>query len=292
MLSLLDPKLDYIFKNIFGTEANKRLLVSLLNAVLRGNPHIADITLQNTDIAKILEEDKASRLDVRARTDKGIEIDVEIQCRNTGEIPARAFHYLANMMPHVVKADESYNKANVMSVWILGENVTERENAISEAYMTFQPNNPDPYQIMTDNARIIFIELNKFDPRTENQQNLLTAWLSFLKNPAFMDQKFLKIKEVNEAMRTLKYISADDEMRAIADLRARTISDKNSELTTAREEGREEGRQEGREEGREEGKNEQAEEMAKRMLRDGLSIDAVSKYSGLSEEEIERINRQ
>ena len=87
MSNLLDPKQDYIFKNIFGVEKNKKLLLSLLNAILDGNPHINDLTMRNTEISKILKEDKTTRLDVRARTDTGIEIDIEIQCQNTGEIP-------------------------------------------------------------------------------------------------------------------------------------------------------------------------------------------------------------
>lgn len=250
MLGLLDPKLDYIFKNIFGVEKNKRLLISLLNAILRDKPHIESVTLKNPEITKILEEDKTSRLDVKAETDDGLLIDVEIQCRNTGEIPARAFHYLANMMPHVVKKNESYRKANVMSIWILGENVTDRTNPISEAYMTFQPNSPDPYQIMTDNARIIFIELEKFNPITPNLQDMLTAWLLFLKNPVFLNDQYLKVEEIKDAMDTLKYISADDEIREIADLREKTQSDKNSELTVAREEGIEEGIEIGRDDER------------------------------------------
>ncbi|MBQ8651401.1 MAG: PD-(D/E)XK nuclease family transposase, partial [Alphaproteobacteria bacterium] len=43
MRQLLDPKLDYIFKNIFGVEKNKRLLISLLNAILDNNPKINEV---------------------------------------------------------------------------------------------------------------------------------------------------------------------------------------------------------------------------------------------------------
>ncbi|MDR1551545.1 MAG: Rpn family recombination-promoting nuclease/putative transposase [Holosporaceae bacterium] len=241
MTNLLDPKLDYIFKNIFGVEKNKSILISFLNALLKGNPQICDIQLENTDITKILEEDKASRLDIKATSDEGTLLDIEIQCRNTGEIPQRAFHYLANMMPDTVKSGASYKGPKVIGIWILGENVIDRQNAIGEAYMTFQPQHPDPYQIMTDSARIFFIELPKFNPKNADMHDLLTGWLSFLKNPIFMDESFLKVKEVKEAMETLKYISADDEIRTLADLRQKTINDRNSEMTVAREAGREEG---------------------------------------------------
>ncbi|MDR2645655.1 MAG: Rpn family recombination-promoting nuclease/putative transposase, partial [Holosporaceae bacterium] len=149
MTNLLDPKQDYIFKNIFGVEQNKALLISFLNALFMGNPHIVDLTFDNPNIEKILEKDKASRLDIKATTDNKTKIDIEIQIKNTGEIPQRAFHYLANMMPRIVRKGKSYKGPNVIGIWILGENVTDRQNAIGEAYMTFQPHDPDPYQILT-----------------------------------------------------------------------------------------------------------------------------------------------
>lgn len=114
-------------------------MVSFLNALLfEGKPSISNLILENPNIEKILEEDKSSRLDIRATTNDGTMLDIEIQCKNTGEIPQRAFHYLANMMPNVIKSSESYKGSNVIGIWILGENVTKRQNAISDAYMTFQ----------------------------------------------------------------------------------------------------------------------------------------------------------
>ncbi|MDR1597722.1 MAG: Rpn family recombination-promoting nuclease/putative transposase [Holosporales bacterium] len=111
-------------------------------------------------------------------------IDVEIQCQNTGEIPERAIRYL--FTPTQVHTGESYKGPKKIGIWILGENVTDRYNAISEAYVTYQPNAPDPYQIMTDSMRIILIELPKFDPKSADMKDMLTAWLSFLKDPVYM----------------------------------------------------------------------------------------------------------
>lgn len=60
----------------------------------------------------------------------------------------------------------------------------------------------------------------------------------------------------------------------------------NDVLGIAKFEGREEGLAEGREEGREKGRVEERIETARRMLSDGLSIEMVVRYTGLSEEEI------
>jgi len=98
-----------------------------------------------------------------------------------------------------------------------------------------------------------------------------------------MDESFLKVKEVHDAMDTLKYISADDEIRAISDLRQKTINDYNSELTVAKQEGLEEGKAEGIIEGK--------RETALSMLLDGLSPETISKYTGLSVEDITSLDK-
>ena len=291
MTDLLDPKQDYIFKNIFGNEERKPLLISFLNSLLyEGKPHIKSLTLNNPNIEKILEKDKSSRLDIRATTDdKKTVLNIEIQIKNTGEIPERAIQYLANTMPRTIKSKESYKKSNVIGIWVLGENVTDRKNAISDAYMTFQANGSDPYQIMAKNARIVFIELPKFNPKKSNVNDLLTAWLSFLKDPVFMDESFLKVEEVHEAMDTLKYISADPDIRAIADLRQRTMNDRNSELTVARDEGIEIGKAKGLAEGEAKGASEKARETARKMLSENLPLEIIIKCTGLTEVEIKEL---
>ena len=77
----------------------------------------------------------------------------------------------------------------------------------------------------------------------------------------------------------------------------KTELDYRWELKQERLEGREEGRMEGREEGREEGRKEgrkegaksKAFETARKMLADGLSIDLIAKYTGLSFEAVQAL---
>ena len=64
-------------------------------------------------------------------------------------------------------------------------------------------------------------------------------------------------------------------------------------MTAAKEEGKEEGLKEGKEEGlkegKEEGLKEKSIEIAKNMLKDNVDINIISKYSGLSVEEINKL---
>ena len=67
---------------------------------------------------------------------------------------------------------------------------------------------------------------------------------------------------------------------------------KNS-IDTAKQEGKQEGLAEGMElgmkKGMEKGKNERSLEIAKTMLADGVDINLIMKYSGLTQEQIDRL---
>ena len=135
---IYDPKEDFIFKMIFGSEENKSILI--------------------------------------------IKYDIEMQCRKTKDIPNRAVYYASKLFTKDLKENDDYNKSRVISIWIFAENVTNRKSAISEALMTFQPNKEDKYEILTDNIRIIYLELRKYLINSYNYNDKLTKWVDFLTN--------------------------------------------------------------------------------------------------------------
>ena len=85
-------------------------------------------------------------------------------------------------------------------------------------------------------------------------------------------------------MDELTHMSADPETRAEYDARVREMNRIYAGQTVKYKEGLEEGRAEERAKAKAE-----KIESAKKMLQDGLSIDVVSKYSGLSVDEIEKL---
>ena len=58
MKGLLDPKMDFVFKNIFGSEKNSKILISFLNATLKPKYLITAVEIKNTDINKVLNDEK------------------------------------------------------------------------------------------------------------------------------------------------------------------------------------------------------------------------------------------
>ena len=340
-IRLYDIQKDYVFKQVFGQEKSKRVLISLLNAILRGNPKIEDITLMNTDVPKLFEDNKNIRLDVRAKISNGRFVQIEIQSQDTGEIPERAIQCISNIMAEHTYAgtpgsrcrkalehdERSYIYPKVIAIWILGTNVTTRKGAIQEAMMTYQPTESDDYEVMSDKARIIFIELCKAKPKNLNRQNMLDMWLAFLQNPLKV-KECGEVEEIEEAFDRLQYLSADENFRALAegiedarkeqavkeriaieqalkDERAKAAREK-AELRAKAEEEKAELRAKAdkekaelkamAEEEKAELKAKASEALkekllgtAKNLLKMGLSIDDIATATGLSVEEIEKL---
>ena len=302
--TLLDIQSDYIFKRVFGVEKNKKLLISLINSILRGNPTVTDLEIRNTEISKIVKNNLTIYLDIKAEINPQEFVDIEIQVRNTGEIMERAVQYLAEILTlNCRKLTEkekeagqrqTYKYPKVIGIWIMGENVTDRKDAVNEACVAFPPTERDEYQIITDKLRIFFVELQKFHPKHVDRKNMLDVWMAFLKNP--LDDDIQDVPEVKEALDTLKEISADKDEREIYYLRQHTefgyLSEKNVAVQKEREKAEKEKKElvekaQKREKQLEEKAKAEKIESAKKMLADGLPLELVSKYSGLSVEEIQ-----
>ena len=93
-----------------------------------------------------------------------------------------------------------------------------------------------------------------------------------------------KDEYIHKAYDKLEEISADEEKRLEYEERQKAIRDHRHMLAS--------GRREGLREGLREGKHEHAVEMARKMLEDKLPIEKIAEYSGLSPEDVHRLEEQ
>ena len=63
-MAKLSPRIDLVFKKIFGREENKDLLIALINATVGQENQVADLTLLNPYNDKNFKDDKLSILDL------------------------------------------------------------------------------------------------------------------------------------------------------------------------------------------------------------------------------------
>src|ERR1700722_769300 len=112
MVPGIDPKVDIVFKRLFGTEANADLLIDVLNGVLGFPPHraVAAVEILNPFNEKETLDDKLSILDVKARDASGRQFNVEMQIAPYGAYPARVVYYLTKLHQQQLHGGEQYRE--------------------------------------------------------------------------------------------------------------------------------------------------------------------------------------
>jgi predicted transposase/invertase (TIGR01784 family) len=124
--------------------------------------------------------------------------------------------------------------------------------------------------------------------RNENTPANYLDWLDFFYESIHHPDDYhvnLNHKGIKKAVELIDYDRLSPETRHKMKIAEQRKVVRNLDEEKARKEGREEGREEGKEEGR----KEERIKMAAAMKREGESIDKISKYTGLSKEEIEEL---
>ncbi|MGL5624494.1 Rpn family recombination-promoting nuclease/putative transposase [Cetobacterium sp.] len=271
--SLLDPKMDFIFKSIFGNEKEKSVLLSFLNSAIKSESPLVDVELRNVEITKEAIEDKNSRLDVKAVANDGTIINVEIQLRNEYNMPKRTLYYWSKLYSEQLKEGENYLNLNrTICINILNFiQFKETQNYHSVFKIIEEKENI----VLNKDLEIHFLELPKLvEFRVDDP---LSGWGMFLKEPSsdIVEEAEETVKEIKLAKKKLYVISSDEDEREKYRMREKARLDAASALATAELKGKVEGERVAK------------LEIAKNALQNGMSSEIVSGITGLSVEEIE-----
>ncbi|PEF61482.1 Rpn family recombination-promoting nuclease/putative transposase, partial [Bacillus cereus] len=84
MNNRVNLRIDFAFKQLFGTKGNEDILMGFLNAILQKtlSSPITSVTLEDPHLHKEYKEDKLSIMDVRASLGTGAFLNIEIQIAN------------------------------------------------------------------------------------------------------------------------------------------------------------------------------------------------------------------
>jgi hypothetical protein len=91
MVPGIDPKVDYVFKRIFGSAPSAPILLRFLDAVLQPPPaeRIVSLEIRDPFNPKETPDDKLSIVDVKARDERGRLYNIEMQMRGAPTYPDR-----------------------------------------------------------------------------------------------------------------------------------------------------------------------------------------------------------
>ncbi|WP_250295043.1 Rpn family recombination-promoting nuclease/putative transposase [Wolbachia endosymbiont of Oedothorax gibbosus] len=288
----LDPKNNFAFKRIFGTEKNKDILIHFLNDILdlTGEAEIKDVEFQNPIQNPKIAAKKESIVDVLCRDSKGVQTIIEMQVARTTGFEKRAQYYAAKAYSDQADIGDQYEDLKEIIFIAITDFVLFSDEAdyISDHIIL----NKFTHKHKLKDLRFIFIELPKFPKTKEDQlENIVEKWCYFFRYANKTSEEDLKKivgsdEIIGRAYNELNQYSWTREERAIYDQAKKREDDNVSCLKQKLHEGIEKGREEGIQIGHEKGRKEREFEVAKNLLKAGVSIDIIAQTTGLTVNEV------
>jgi predicted transposase/invertase (TIGR01784 family) len=284
----INPYTDYGFKLLFGTEPNKDITMELVNALLQGREVIKSLTLLPTEQLGDTKDDRRSVFDVFCENEQGEKIIIEMQKADQQWFKDRSVYY--SSFPIRQQGEKGQWRFGLKAVYTIGilDFVFDEDKDDKEYYHhTVQLMEVNKKVVFYDKLTYIYLEMPKFQKTEDELVTMTDKWLYALKNlprllerPAALQErifkKFFDVAEIGNLSKEeyAKYFESE-----------KIYYDNDGAIRTAETKGRAEGRAEGREEGR----VEERIVNARKMKDDGMSAELISKYTGLTAEEIDRL---
>ena len=274
------PLNDFIFKKVFGEKGNEDILISFINAVLKRTKKEKIVELEiidNKQLTKELILDKTVIIDVRAKTSNGENIDIEVPLTDQGNMDKRTLFYWGKMYLENIKQGQDYTSLEkVITINILDFEFLGTETYQSSFHLW---EDIEKDYMLTDVVEIHFLELPKFRKKKDKdyRENDIERWLMFLEK----DISETTLKElisldtaIEKAEQKIEYLSSDEEAMRIYYERERLLHERANMISSAEARGVEKGKL----------------EIAKNLLDMKISIEQIVLATGLTEEEINKIN--
>jgi len=278
---------------LFGTPGNEPLLLHFLNAVLEsdGQQPAKSVEMRNPFNPATFVTEKYTILDVRATDERGDIFQVEFQTSERKTFADRMTYYTGKSLGSQMVVGEAYALLKaVIAIAVTTFEMFPQLASIHNSFYLKAKANPDV--ILTEKLQMHLLEACKEKiHRVGDLPPALGAWTNFFyfshtKSEEEMTTLLQDQPMVKQAYGKYKQFNQDERLRSIDEAHQRFLTDIASDRAEAREEGREEGIAIGVDIGFDKGRA----EIARNMKNDGFNTGIISKITGLSFTEIERLN--
>jgi len=281
----IDPFTDFGFKRLFGEECNKDLLLDFLNELLhKKEGKIVSLTYLKNDMLGVSSDSRKAVFDIHCENDKGEKFIVEIQKTKQTFFKDRTLYYSTfPITRQALPGDWSFELKAVYMVAILNFEFEDGKKDKDKYRYDVMLTDIETHEIFYDKFMLTYLEMPKFTKKVEELKTRFEKWMYVIKNLNRLDDIPDKLREkVFEKIFAAAEIAklTPEEYEAYVDS-LNSYRDLQNSIDTAKAEGKAEGKIEG--------KIENAIETAKAMQKDNMPIDLIVKYTGLSIEEIEKI---
>ena len=282
-MRFINPKTDYAFKKIFGSEQSHDILISFLNAILYdGRIIIKDLEILNPYLAPKIRGVKETYLDVKAKLDNDTTVIIEMQVLNIEGFEKRILYNAAKAYSTQLGVGQDYTLLDpVIALTITDfEMFPEMEQLISR-FILIEKDFLIDYPIY--DIELVFVELPKFHKEVNGLETLSDKWLYFLKCARQLDvvpESMNLVPEIKQAFEIANEVNLTPEQIEDMEMQEMFIHDQRNAIKKALNQGRQDGLEEGKVAAR--------IEIARNLLA-VLDDEAISRASGLSLQEITQL---
>ena len=281
MSRYINPFTDFGFKNLFGREHTKDVLIDFLNelyADLPGMQTIVDLHYSDKESTRTHRDGKTVIYDIRCKTTDNRHFIIEMQVNSQKTFLSRALYYLCRAISDQGEIGDEwkYNFEPVYGVYFTDFKMPQLQQRVKVHSEICDVDNGKP---LTDKLCLSFIQLEYFDKTKDECTTGFDQWIYVLKNMSTMEEMpFTAEKEIFKKVQTISdYRRLDPERRAEYDDALKRYRDYNCTLSTAREEGLAEGIVKGRAEGA----NEKALQIARGLKSKGMDMSIIAELTEL-----------
>ncbi|MDS4028600.1 MAG: Rpn family recombination-promoting nuclease/putative transposase [Candidatus Contendobacter sp.] len=285
-MRFINPKTDFAFKRIFGSEQSREVLIDFLDAVLYGSRGlIADLEILNPWLAPRIRGMKDTYLDVRARLTDNRLVIIEMQVLNVEGFEKRILYNAAKTYSNQLRSGEDYLDLHPVIALTLTDFV------MFESYpgylSRFVPRERDylmDYPV--EDLELVFIELPKFATSLEELGGRLEQWLYFIKHApdlTMIPPNWAAVPALRQAFDLANRVNLEPDELEDLERREVFIADQRNALRKAEKTGFNQGHAEGR--------REQTLEIARALL-DVLDLETISAKTGLTLDELRQLRSE
>ena len=282
-MRFISPKIDYVFKKVFGSRESENILISFLNAIIYdGEKIIKSLTIINPYSAGQVLTLKDTYLDVKAVLVDGEIVLIEMQMSSMTGFSKRVLYNMAKGYTNQLQVADDYIRLKpVIAVTITDFILFEEKPKVINQFV-FQEKE-EKFEYLDKELQLIFIELPKFKKKVSELETLADKWVYFLKEASSLHDippKLGAVSEIESALHIANQAGMSPEELEIADRRAIALQDEKGKITYAEEKGRQEGR-----------KNEAIAFIMRQLKKrfGELSLKMISKIENLTIEKLENL---
>ena len=244
-MKFVDPRIDFAFKKIFGSEDTKDILISFLESLmgLEGDKRIKELQILDPYQAPKIKDMKYSVLDVKCTDYRGINYVVEMQIRKVRAFLKRIQYNAAKAYVNQIASAEDYPKLNQVIAITITDFMLFDE---FEHYVSLHETKEQiTGKVFLNDIVHYFIELSKFKKLLDNLDNVLDKWIFFIKEAGRLEDVPERLNEEPfcHAFEKARVTNMDREEFELYEKAGMAIADSQGAVELARDEGEQKGRQ-------------------------------------------------